>query len=88
MPQKGRNMTILLDNGVGEFVKNVVPPPQYPQQLEKYTKNDMKERGVKDHIIPHIYEKKICEMLKAILNLYQSSSETMKLSLKEKLRST
>jgi len=44
--------------------------------------------GVKDHIIPHIHEKKICEMLKAILNLYQSSSETMKLSLKEKLRST
>jgi len=44
--------------------------------------------GIKDHIIPHLCEKKTTyEMFKAILDLYQGSSDARKLALKENLRS-
>ena len=70
-------------------------PPQDPQRLAQHTKNDTKARriileGVRDHIIPHLNEKKtVYEMFKfkAIFNLFQASSDVTKLALKEKLRS-
>ena len=70
-------------------------PPQDPQRLAQHTKNDTKARriilkGVRDHIIPHLNEKKIVyEMFKfkSIFNLFQASSDVTKLALKEKLRS-
>lgn len=68
-------------------------PPQDPQQLAQYNKNGTTTRriileGVTDHIIPHLHGKKTTvEMFKAILDLYQGSSDVRKLVLKEKLRS-
>jgi len=93
VPWKGRIMIVLEDNGVGEFVKQSIPPPQDPQQLTQHTKNDIKARriileGVRDHIVPHIHEKKTTfEMCKTILELYQSTDDTRRLALMEKLRS-
>eukprot|EP00253_Pinus_taeda_P012830 PITA_12830 len=86
-------MIVLEDNGVEEFMKPAVPMPQDPQQLAQHTKNDVKARriileGVKDHIVPHIHEKKTTyEMYDTILKLYQSTNDTRKLAVKEKLRS-
>ena len=84
---------VLEDDGVIEFVKNRVVPPLDPQQLAQHNKNDTKARriileGIKDHIILHLHEKKTTyETFKAILDLYQGSSDARKFSLKEKLRS-
>lgn len=67
---------MLEDNGVGEFIKQLIAPPQDPQQLAQHNKNDIKARriileGAKDHIVPHIHEKKkTYEMFDAILKLY------------------
>jgi len=86
-------MIVLKDNGVGDFVKNNIPPPQEPQQLTQHAKNDIKTKriileGVKDNIVPHIHEKKTTfEVFETILYLYQSTSDAKKLALKEKLRS-
>ena len=61
--------------------------------MAEHNKNDIKARriileGVRDHIVPHIHEKKIAyDMYQAILKLYQSNSDPKSLSLKEKLRS-
>jgi len=79
---------VLEDNGVGEYIKQAIAPPQEPQQLAQHNKNNIKARriileGVKDHIVPHIHEKKIAyEMYNTILKLYQSARDTRKLALK------
>ena len=45
--------------------------------------------GVKDHIIPHLSGKKTTrEMWEALAKLYQSDSQSRKMLLREKLRST
>ena len=73
---KGRITIVLEDNGVGEFIKQAIVPPQDPQQLAQDNKNDIKERriileGVRNHIVPHIYEKNTAYvMFDAILKLY------------------
>jgi len=61
--------------------------------LIQHNKNDTKARriileGIKDHIIPHLHDKKTTyETFKAILYLYHGSNDARKLALKEKLRS-
>ena len=61
--------------------------------MAQHNKNDIKAKriileGVKDHIVPHIRENMTTfEMYDTILKLYQSTSDTKKLALKEKLRS-
>ena len=45
--------------------------------------------GVKDHIVPHLSDKKTSlEMWKALESLYQSKNENQKMVLREKMRST
>ena len=39
---KGRIMIVLEDNGVGNFIKDTIPPPQDPQQLAQHNKSDIK----------------------------------------------
>jgi len=60
--------------------------------LAQHNKKDAKARriileGVKDHIIPHLTGKKTTKaMWITNIGLYQGSSETRKLGLKDKLR--
>lgn len=64
-----------------------------PNSWPNIRKNDIKAKriilkGVKDHIIPNLYEKKTTyEMFKAILDFPQGTSDVKKLAPKEKLRS-
>lgn len=53
---------VLEDNGVIEFVKNQIVPPQDAQQLIRDNNSDTKaeriiHEGAKDHIIPHLQGK-------------------------------
>lgn len=67
---------VLKDNGLLKFVKNPETAPIYSQQLIHCNNNGTKTRriileGVKDHIIPHLHQKKTTkDMWKTILDLY------------------
>lgn len=85
---------IIVELEDNKFIKQAMVPPQDPQKLVQHTKNHTKARriileGIRDHIRPHLHEKKTAyEMFKAILNLYLGSSDAKNLALKEHLRST
>ena len=65
-----------------------------PKDLATHNLKDMKARKiilntVKDHLIPHIAEKKLArEMWDALKGLYQSNNHNRKMVLKEELIST
>lgn len=77
---------VLEDNGVLEYVKQGIAPPQDAQQWLQHNKNDTKARkiileGIKDHIIPHLHEKNTTyEMFKVTLDLYKGSNDSRKLA--------
>jgi hypothetical protein len=76
------------------FCKYHVTPPMDPQELVIHNQKDVKARriildAVKDHLIPHLSEKKSArEMFEALTNLFQSSNTNRKMVLREKFRNT
>jgi hypothetical protein len=83
----------LEENDLWDIVKDVVPSPTDPQQLAAHKKKEVKAKrmildAIKDHLIPHVSEKKTAkEMFDALVSLYQSENINRKIILQNKLRS-
>jgi hypothetical protein len=94
VPWKARVTLVLMENGLWEFANTKVTPPMDPKDLAAHELKDVKARriildAVKDHLIPHISEKKSArEMFVALTNLFQSNNTNRKMVLREKLRDT
>jgi hypothetical protein len=89
---KARILLLLEENDLKEYVEGVVPSPTDPQELATHKKKEVKAKrvlleSVKDHLIPHISEKKSAkEMYDALVGLYQSENTGRKLHLKHQLQ--
>jgi hypothetical protein len=94
IPWKARVTLILMENGFWEFANTTLTPPTDPKELEFHNQKDVKAKriildAVKDHLIPHLFEKKSArEMFEALTNLFQSSNANRKMVLREKCRNT
>jgi hypothetical protein len=90
---KARVTLALKEYDLWELVDKVVVPPTDPTALEAHKKKEIKaERvildSVKDHLIPHLSEKKMTkEMFDALVGLFQSTNMNRKMVLRNKLRS-
>jgi hypothetical protein len=90
---KARILLLLEKNDLKEYVESVVLSPNNPQELAAHKKKEVKAKrvlldSVKDHLIPHIFEKKTAkDMYDALVGLYQSKNTNWKLILRHNLRS-
>jgi hypothetical protein len=90
---KARVTLALKEYDLWELVDKVVAPPTDLTTLEAHKKKEIKaERvlldSVKDHLIPHLSEKKMTkEMFDALVGLFQSTNMNRKMVLRNKLRS-
>jgi hypothetical protein len=90
---KARILLLLEENDLKDYVEMVVPDPNDAQELATHKKKEVKAKRelldyVKDHLIPHIFEKKTTkDMYDASVGLYQSRNTNRKLILRHKLRS-
>ena len=90
---KARILFLLEENDLKEYVEMVIPNPKDAQELAAHKKREVKAKRVlldyvKDHLIPHISEKKTGkEMYDALVGLYQKRNINRKLILRHKLRS-
>jgi hypothetical protein len=88
---KARVILLLEENDLKEYVEGVVRSPIDPQEMETHKKKEVKAKrvlldSIKDHLIPHIVEKKYAkEMYDALVNLYQNKNTNMMLHLKHQL---
>jgi hypothetical protein len=87
--------TILRENKIWSFVSTIiVVPSTNPIALNLHEVKKAKAQrfildGVKDHLIPHLAEKKTTkEMWDALKNLYKVKNENWKMALKDKLHDT
>jgi hypothetical protein len=87
--------SVLKENNIYSYVNSiVVAPTTDPISLDLHeTKEDKAQRiildGVKDHLIPHLAEKKTTkEMWDALKNLFEVKNENRKMALKDKLHDT
>jgi hypothetical protein len=85
----------LKENKTWSFVSTiVVVPTADPIALNLHEVKEAKAQrlildGVKDHLIPHLDEKKTTkEMWDALKNLYEANNENQKMALKDKLHDT
>jgi uncharacterized protein YehS (DUF1456 family) len=75
---KARVTLALKEYDLWEIVDKVVLPPTDPQDLAVHQKKEIKSQwvildSVKDHLIPHLSEKKMTkEMFDALVGLFQS----------------
>jgi hypothetical protein len=90
---KARILLLLEENDVKVYIEMVILDPNDAQELTTHKKEEVKAKrvlldSVKDHLIPHIFEKKTTkDMYDALVGLYQSGSANQKLILRHKLRS-
>jgi hypothetical protein len=83
----------LEENDFKDYIKKLIPDPHDAQELVDHKKKEVKAKQVlldfvKDHLIPHIFEKKTSKkMYDALVGLYQSGNTNQKLILRHKLRS-
>ena len=85
---------VLEDNGLKDFIDSDVPKPTSTDAtvLDAWQKKIVKTRrilleGVKDHIMSSLHRKATPFLMwKDLIDLVQSSSDQMKLALKDKLR--
>jgi hypothetical protein len=86
--------TILRENKIWSFVNTIVVPSTNPITLDLYEVKEAKAQrlildGVKDHLMPHLAEKKtINDMWDALKNLYEAKNENRKIALKNKPHDT
>jgi hypothetical protein len=84
---------LLEENDLKEYVEIVIPGPKDAHELAAHKKKEVKAKGVlldyvKDHLIPHIFEKKTAkDMYDALVGLYQTENTSQKLTLRHQLRS-
>ena len=90
---KARILLLLEENDLREYVEMVIPNPKDAQELATHRKREVKAKRVlldfvKDHLIPHIFEKKTTkEMYDALVGSYQCGNTNRKLILRHRLRS-
>jgi hypothetical protein len=86
---------VLKENKIWNYVSSVVVAPT--TDLVALDLHEVKEAkaqriildGVKDHLIPHLDEKKTSqEMWDALKNLFEAMNENQKMALKDKLHDT
>jgi hypothetical protein len=89
---KDRILLLLEENDLKEYVEGVVPSPTNPHELLAHVKKVVKAKrvlldSVKDHMIPHIYEKKIVkDVYGDLVCLYQSENVGRKFIFKNQLQ--
>jgi hypothetical protein len=89
---KVRVTLLLEENDLWDIFKNVSTPPTDSRELVAHNKKIVKAKrmildAIKDHLIPHAFEKKTAkEMFNALISLYQSQNISMKI-LRNKLKS-
>jgi hypothetical protein len=82
---------LLEENDLKEYAEMVIPDPKDAQELTTHKKRELKAKrvlldSVKDHSIPHIFEKKTTkDMYDALVGLYQSWNASQKLILRHQL---
>jgi hypothetical protein len=88
-------LSILRENKIWSFVSPIVVVPSTdPIALDLHEVKEGKAQrlildGVKDHLIPHLAEKKTTkEMWDALKNLYEAKNENQKMAWKDKLHDT
>ena len=90
---KDRLIFLLEENDLKDYVEIVILDLNDAQELATHRKREVKAKRVlldfvKDHLIPHIFEKKTTkDMYDALVGLYQSRNENQKLILRHQLRS-
>ena len=78
--------------GTLEITKDVVTIPTFANDLAEYNKKNVKAKcflldAVKDHLIPHVTDKKNAyEIWAALIKLFQSDNQNWKIVFREKLR--
>jgi hypothetical protein len=91
---KVRMSAILRENKIWSFISTIVVPSADHIALDLHEVKEAKAQrlildGMKDHLIPHLAEKKTAkEKWDALKNLYKSKNENRKMALKDKLRDT
>jgi hypothetical protein len=92
---KVRITSVLKENKLWLFADTIMPvPASDPIALDVHEVKEAKAQriildGVKDHLIPHLAEKKTAkEMWDALKNLYEAKNENRKMALWDKLHST
>jgi hypothetical protein len=75
---KAKILLLLEENDLKDYVEMMIPNPNDAQELTAHKKKEVKAKGVlldsvKDHLIPHISEKKTAkDMYDALVGLYQT----------------
>eukprot|EP00253_Pinus_taeda_P001608 PITA_01608 len=92
-PWKERIKLVLQVNRIWEFLEKAIKKPTDPKELEVYEDLDMRARfiildGVKDALIPHLFENTAHEMWMFLQNLFQNRNDNRVLVLEDKLKST
>jgi len=88
---KARLLFLFEENDLKYYVDMVISDPNDPQELAAHRKRELKEKVVlldsmKDHLIPHIYEKKTTKnMYDSLVGLYQIKNTSLKFILRHYL---
>jgi hypothetical protein len=88
---KARILLLWEENDLKEYVEMVILDPKDVQELAAHRKREVKAKWVlldsmKDHLIPHIFEKKTTKnMYAALVGLYRSENASRKLILRYQL---
>jgi hypothetical protein len=95
LQRKVKITVVLKENKLWSYVSTVVPVPVHnPIALDLHEVKEARTQrilldGVKDHLIPHLDEKKTAkEMWDAMTKLYQSDNQKRKMALRDKLHAT
>ena len=89
---EGKNYRCLKELRVWSFINSVMTKPTNKDELEFEAHQARAQRiildGVKDHLIPHLAEKKTTkEMWDTLTKLFEAKNENQKMDLKDKLHS-
>jgi hypothetical protein len=94
LPWKARIMFLLRENGLWSHANTAVTAPTDPAELAKHEAREAKAMwmildSVRDHLVPHLSEKKSANvMFSTLTNLFQSNNENQKMVLRDRLRNT
>jgi hypothetical protein len=88
---KSRVTLTLKEYDLWELVDKLVTPPKNPAALDAHKKKEIKVESilldlVKDHLTPHLHEKKMTkDMFDTLVSLFQRKKKNKKMVLRNKL---
>jgi 2-phosphoglycerate kinase len=94
LPWKARIMFLLRENGLWSHANTAMIASTGPAKLVKHEVKEAKAMWmildlVRDHLVPHLSEKKSANaMFSNLTNLFQSNNENQKMVLRDRLRNT